>query len=224
MVDKGAFFNMLALTLVHCERGDRVAARALLTTGETLRDSDSPLTKAGHAAFEARVLRAEGRYAEALASAERGLAYIDELTLADTSTKLALVEAIEAALAIDDLDKAETLLAMPESLDPGQLTPFAQAQSARLRARLDAARGETRGVDDGFRKAAGILGDWGMIFHAAVTRLDHAEWLAALGRHDDAQRLLVEAGETFEQLRATPWLERVARLSAVTREPAAAAL
>jgi class 3 adenylate cyclase/predicted ATPase len=222
-VDKGALFNMLAVALVHCERGERAAARARVTTGETFRDSDSPLTKAGHAAFEARVLRAEGRYAEALASAERGLAHIDELTLADTSTKLALVEAIEAALAMDDLDKAEALLAMPESLDPGQLTPFVQAQSARLRARLDAARGEERGVDEGFRSAASLFREFGLVFYLAVTQLEQADWLTGHGRADEAQPLLVEARETFEQLRATPWLERAAQITA-TRGRAEAAI
>jgi predicted ATPase/class 3 adenylate cyclase len=222
VVDKGALFNLLALAIVHCERGDSEPARALMTRGDTLRDTDSPITKAGYAAFEARVLRAEGRYAEALASSERGLAHMDELTLADTSTKLALVEAIEAALAMDDLDKAEALLTIPDSLDPGQLTPFVHAQSARLRARLDAARGEQHGVDQGFARAAGLFRDCSMVFHVAVTQFEHAEWLAAQGRGDEAHGLLVEAGETFERLRATPWLERVAQLTALMREPVAA--
>jgi hypothetical protein len=57
----------------------------------------------------------------------------------------------------------------------------------------------------------------------AVTQLEHAEWLTEQGRSDDAQPLIVEARETFEQLRATPWLERVAAMTA-TRHKAEAAI
>ncbi|TMB92670.1 MAG: hypothetical protein E6J45_01880 [Chloroflexi bacterium] len=51
----------------------------------------------------------------------------------------------------------------------------------------------------------------GFTFYLAVTQLEHAEWLAEQGRGDDAQPLLVNARETFERLRADPWLERAAR-------------
>jgi predicted ATPase/class 3 adenylate cyclase len=214
--------SMLLVALVHCERGDREAARPVLTVADLLRDSDNAQTKAVYAAVEARVLRAEGRPAEALASAERGLFTLGELDVTDPSIKLALVEAIEAALTLSNLDKAEELLAIPESLDPGQLTPFLQAQSTRLRARLDAARGEQQGVDEGFRSAASLFRERGLVFYLAVSQLEHAEWLAGQGRSDDAQPLRVEAGETFEQLRATPWLERAGQTSATRREPAAA--
>jgi predicted ATPase/class 3 adenylate cyclase len=214
--------NMLWVALVHCERGDLEAARPLLTVADLLRDSDNLETKAGYAAVEARVMRAEGRPAEALASAERGLANLGELDVTDLFIKLALVEAIEAALTLSNLDKAEELFAIPESLDPGQLTPLLQAQSTRLRARLDAARGEQQGVDEGFRSAASLFRERGLVFYLAVSQLEHAEWLAGQGRNDDAQPLRVEARETFEQLRATPWLERAGQTSATRREPTAA--
>jgi hypothetical protein len=43
----------------------------------------------------------------------------------------------------------------------------------------------------------------------AVVQLEHAELLAASDRAEAGQPLLAEAREIFEQLRATPWLERV---------------
>jgi hypothetical protein len=208
--------------MVHCERGDPGPARGLLTGANVLRDSASPQQKAGFAAVEARVLRAEGRPAEALARAEQGLATVGELDFTDSTIKTALVEAIEAALTLSNLDKAEELLTIPESLDPGRLTPFLQAQTARLRGQLDAARGQQQKVDERFRSATGLFRELGLVFYRAVTQLEHAEWLAGQGRTDDAQPLLVEAGETFEQLRATLWLERAAQPTAIRRAAEAA--
>jgi class 3 adenylate cyclase/tetratricopeptide (TPR) repeat protein len=213
--------NMLQVALLLCERGDPEAARAMLTAADALRGSDIAQSRSGYAAIEARVLRGEGRPADALASAERGLATLGELDVTDTSIKLALVEAIEAALTLSNLEKADELLAIPELLDPGQLTPFLQAQTARLRARLEGARGERQRVDEGFRSAAALFRQLGLIFYLAVTQLEHAEWLAARGHSEEAQPLLIEACETFEQLRATPWAARAARTSGTRREPAA---
>jgi predicted ATPase/class 3 adenylate cyclase len=209
--------QLLAVGLVHCERGDHEIARVLLGDGDNLRDSENPQISAGYAAVEARVLRAEGRPAEALASAERGLGDLGELDVTDIGIKTSLVEASEAALTLSNLEKAEELVAIPEALDPGQLTPFLQAQTARLRARLDAARGHEQGVDEGFRSASILFRESGLAFYLAVSQLEHAEWLRGQGRGEDAQQLLVDARETFERLRATPWLERAAQASAIRR-------
>jgi ATP/maltotriose-dependent transcriptional regulator MalT len=121
-----------------------------------------------------------------------------------------LVEACEAALALGDLDKAEQLLAIPESLYPGERTPMLQAHALRLRARLDAARGQGDRVDERFRTAGALFREFGFVFYEAVTQLEHAEWLTGQGRNDDADALLAEARLTFERLEAAPWLERVA--------------
>jgi len=47
-----------------------------------------------------------------------------------------------------------------------------------------------------------------------VTLLEHAEWLATQGRESEAGPSLDEASAIFERLRATPWLERTAKLAA----------
>ena len=61
-----------------------------------------------------------------------------------------------------------------------------------------------------------------MPFHAAVAELELGQWLVAQGRQDDADRPLTSALETFERLRATPWIERsqAARTLARARVPA----
>jgi predicted ATPase/class 3 adenylate cyclase len=214
--------NLLSVALIHCERGELEQARGLLATGATVRDSDNTWLRAGYAGVEARLLRSEGRDAEALAAAERALATLGELAITDTQIKQGLVEAIEAALALPDLDKAEELLAIPESLEPGELTPFLQSHTARLRARLDAARGNHDGIEEHFGMAAALSREFDLAFHLAVTQLEHAEWLSGQGRTDEAQPLLTEARQTFERLQATPWLERAIRVTPSRRQPEAA--
>jgi tetratricopeptide (TPR) repeat protein len=205
--------NMLYTALIHCERGRLDVARGILAAGDELRDSDHPQVRASYAGIEARLLRAEGRYADAVAAALRGIPTGDEPLIKDTFFRRALVEAIEAALAQPDLDRAEELLAIPESLEPGEMTPFLRANAARLRARLDAARGEDERIEESFRLAARLFNELGCSFHLAVTHLEHGEWLAGRGDAEEAEPLLVEARETFEQLKATPWLERMGRLT-----------
>jgi predicted ATPase/class 3 adenylate cyclase len=209
---------LVDIALIHCERGQLEQARALLASGEELRDIDQSQGRAGHAAVEARVLRAEGRNAEALAASERAVVLRDELSITDSRVKRGLVEAVEAALALHDLGKAEDLLAIPEGLDPGELTPFLQAHTGRLRARVDAVRGSQEKVDERFRAAAALFREFGFAFDLAVTELEHGEWLKAQNRTDEAELLVAEASATFERLEATPWLRRAADFGSVGRE------
>jgi class 3 adenylate cyclase/tetratricopeptide (TPR) repeat protein len=216
-----AMVGILSTVAVHCERGDVAAARALLTWAGATRDSDNAEYRLAYASSEARVLRAEGRLAEALAGAERSVSAFDEVDVT-SSGKMVVAEGIEAALALGEIDRAEELLGRWESLDPGRRTPTVRGQSSRLRARLDAARGKRERVDERFGTAEEIFGEMGLTFHLAATRLEHAEWLAGQGRADGAKPLLDEARATFEHLRATPWLERADRMSATLLTPAAA--
>jgi tetratricopeptide (TPR) repeat protein len=162
----------------------------------------------GRALAEAALFRMEGRSREALAAAERALDFRKELGATSWPTKLALVEALEAAFALGDVAKIHELLAIFDELRPGQLTPFLTAHRARFRARL--AEGD---VDAGLTTAERLFRDAEMTFDLAVTQLEHGEWLAAEGRADEAEPLLAEARETFERLGARPWVERVARVS-----------
>jgi hypothetical protein len=88
------------------------------------------------------------------------------------------------------------------------LAPYVRAQSRRFRARLAAVRAERGGVEPGFKQAASIFREFGVPFWLAVTELEHAEWLVAQDRAEEAEPLLAEAHEIFERLEATPWLER----------------
>jgi tetratricopeptide (TPR) repeat protein len=214
--------QLLAIALIHCERDDLASARAVMERGEPLRNSSNPQNAAGYGSMEARVLRAEGRPAEALSAAERALARRDELAMTDTEVKRGLIESVEAALDLHDLDKADELLGITEALSPGELTPYLQAHSLRLRARIDAGRGKVDHVDEHFRAATALFREFDLIFHQAVSQLENAEWLTGQDHGDEASGLLAEARTTFERLEAKAWLERLDALEAdtATRIPA----
>jgi len=209
--------GIVVSALIHCERGRLESAEMILAANKTLLVSGQPQSRAGYAAVEARLLRARARHADALAAAERALSILGELDISDINVKLGVIEAIEAALALGDVVKAEAFLAIPESLEPGRRTPYLEAHAARLRARLDADLGRHDEVDQRFRTATSLAREFGLVFDLAVTQTEHAEWLVGQGRAEEAEALAGEARQTFAQLQAAPWLERLDRAFARER-------
>ena len=114
-------------------------------------------------------------------------------------------QALDAALAVGDRAKAEELLAIVEEQPAGLRPPLLDATAHRFRARL---AGDDPGADRQFTTSAAQFRALELPFFAVV-QLEHGEWLMARGRPDDARRLVAEARETFERLRATPWLKRL---------------
>jgi tetratricopeptide (TPR) repeat protein len=204
-----ALSEVISVILVLCEQGRPDEAELLLREHEWLRDAHQAELPTHFAAVEARVLRARGRPAEALAAAERGLSHLHEVGPTNRRVKLCLVEAVEAALELDDTVKAEELLAFVDRYEPGDLAPTLVAQRSRFQARLDARRDRHDDVDREFQTAETIFAEHGLVFHRAATQLEHAEWLVGRGRAQDAVPLLTEARRTFEGLEAVPWLERL---------------
>jgi tetratricopeptide (TPR) repeat protein len=200
-------------------RGDLEAAEARIEAA--LPDRDAGLEwRTSHETARARLLRARGRPAEALAACSEIVDARVELGWMAV-VKFGLVEAIEAAMAADDLDAAERLVSIVETLKPGELTPFLRANGRRFRALLDVRREVGKGADERFRAAALEFRDLATPFWLAMTLLEHAEWLAREGRTDDAAPVLAEAREIFERLGARPWLERADRLAAAPEYAAA---
>jgi len=178
-------------------------------------------SRAGMDLGRATILSANGRWSEALASAEEGWAARDVLG-AHVYTKEAFVLAVEAAFALDDVERVERLLGEVGALPPGQTTPSLRAHTARFEARLAARRGEHERVEPSFEAATSVFRELGMPFAVAVTQLEHAEWLSGGGRSADAVDLLAEARATFERLKARPWLERVDASASAGGVPAGA--
>jgi hypothetical protein len=200
----------IAAVPIFCEQAHLDAAQALLQEQGWQRHGEQAEMAAYFAGIEARLLRAQNRPAEALDAAERGLLNRDKLGDAEKGIKRCLAEALEAALTLDELGKADELLATIETLRPGQLTPTLEGQCARFRARLDARRGDHANVESDYQTAVRTFAEHGLVFHHAATQTEYAEWLTGQGRPDEADPLLAEARETFEGLEATPWLERLA--------------
>jgi hypothetical protein len=129
-----------------------------------------------------------------------------------------LVEALEAAFDLGDTAKVEELLESVERLRPGDRPPLLAAHATRFRARLAAAPED---AERGFRWAAELFGELGVVFWRAAAQLEHAEWLVKQDRAAEAQLLLDEATELFVRLEAAPWIERAQRVLTQGREPEA---
>jgi class 3 adenylate cyclase/tetratricopeptide (TPR) repeat protein len=206
---RGNLLGQLEIPPLLIDRGEVEAARAQLADSAAFADTPDIQARSAYRVAEARVLRGEGRTAEALAAAEMAMTEREELGISTEAMKMALAEALEAALALDDLGKVNEILGMIETLRPGELPPFLQALGARFGAHLAARRGEHEKVDPGLGAAADLFREMEMPFYLAVTLLEHGEWLVGQGRVEHATPLLSEARSIFERLGARPLLERV---------------
>jgi tetratricopeptide (TPR) repeat protein len=161
-------------------------------------------------AIGAATLRASGRLEEALEAAEKALVLSERLGLGvSVDAKVAYGEALASALALGRLDVVDGLIARIDAIPPGIRPPSLRALAARFTALGRAARGEHASAEQGFKTAEALLREHGLVFPLAVVLLEHGEWLHGQGRGADAEPLLAEARETFERLRARPWLERL---------------
>lgn len=199
------------LARIHTARGELQAVDWLFDALAEMEHSDDVQDRAIYALARAIVLRAEHSYADALGFAREGrnARQIGDILQATE----ALVEAVEAALALNDLDTAGSLLEEAAALPPVEHTLYMDAQLARLGAWLAARRGESRTIDELSNAAVARFRELGMPFWLAVTLLEQAEWLAGEGRADQAQAGIQEARETFGRLAARPWLDRADRVS-----------
>jgi class 3 adenylate cyclase len=198
---------MLEAVAIHRERGELQQARRVFAGLSLVAQAEDVQAAAGYATAEAGLLRAEGRPREALAAAEHALTIGTALGVTSLVGKAALHEALESAAALGDNDKIQELLAPLDELRPGMLSRLLKALQARFAARL----AETD-ADVEFSTAERLFEELEMPFYLSATQLEHAEWLVAQDRSEEAEPLLGEARETFERLQATPWLERLAAL------------
>ena len=107
------------------------------------------------------------------------------------------------------------MLEIADELHAAERGLFLRAQQARFRARLPEHDTEAE-----LRTAERLFEEAEMPFYVAATRLEHSEHLVAKGRGDEARPLLEQARETFEQLGAKPWLERLEAAASSTGVPA----
>jgi class 3 adenylate cyclase/predicted ATPase len=189
---------------VHIARGNVAEARRV----RELYSVETPdvQEESSYAAGDAAVLRAEGRFEEALAAGLKALEAWggDASSISFQQAKQGLVHAAEAALSLGRPQQVEELIAWVEAVAPGQRPPYAEAHASRLRGRLEGDPERCAAAERRFTELANP-------FWVAVTQLEHAE---LLGGGEAAERLFAAARGTFAQLRATPWLERAQRAPA----------
>ncbi len=200
-------------------RGERAAARQLLDTSASLVEHAHLEVRAGHDAARAALANADGDHALALRTAETTVrACIDDSF--PVWMRLALIEAVEAALALGDVAKVVEMIGLVRAnFRPGR-QPSMDAQILRWEARLAAGRNDAEEAAAKFRAAINAFTTLERPFWLAVSRLELAEWLHSQGEHAEAQQQLSQARATFIALRATPWIERTSSTAAAgTLEP-----
>ncbi len=211
-ISAAAEFVLGARLRLAADRGNLDDARRLVERHGGDPEAGDVQTRSYRRLMRAIIRNAEGDHRQALAEARAALENWRWLGLRHDVLKWTFIEALDAALALGDAGAAEEILGIVTGAAPGAVSPFMRAQAERFGARLDALRGFEDGVEQRFKTAAGLFREIGTPFYLACTLLEHGEWLTGTGRPDDAKPLLDEAREIFERLRATPWLERVARL------------
>jgi tetratricopeptide (TPR) repeat protein len=197
---------------IHIRRGELVVAQELLGRFDAIARSEDVQMHGAVFAATSAVRLAEGRMREALAAAERAIEGRQTLGLGSQDVKQGYRNGLEAALVLGDLETAERLLRVVEEAPVGLRPPYLAALAQRYRARL---AGDAPEADRLFAAAAVGFAAIDVVFEEAVVQLEHGEWLGRIGRPAEAEQLLARAGETFERLRATPWLERAAAAAAV---------
>jgi class 3 adenylate cyclase len=192
--------------LIAIERGEIAEARRLLERDARFASPGDEENRALYGLDRAALLRAEGRHAESLAAADEAFAAASAL---GSYAAEAYVQVLESAYALGAFERVEATLKNIAMLRPGQQRPWLRAQTSRFQARLAAARSEHDSVEQGFKTAEQIFREYGIRFWLAVTQLEHAEWLAAQGRSEETEPLLLtEARAMFKRLDAKPWLDR----------------
>ena len=177
--------------------------------------SENPEIAGSYTMAAAQLARAEGRGEEAFAMVQR---IFEAQERSDWVPSWLRFDAFEAVILVSEPERIRALLAV--LADASHLRTSVLAQRARFRARLPEHDAETE-----FETAERLFRELEAPFYLAATQLEHAEYLLVQDRAEEAAPLLVDARETFERLRAKPWLDRLDAAATVqaAEEPATAA-
>jgi tetratricopeptide (TPR) repeat protein len=203
--------------LILINRGDLEGARRYRGVFSDAASSADVQERATDAVSEAVVLLSEGDYQGALKAAQAGIDAVGELGLGSEPVKESFVVAMEAAFALGELSNVEETLGTIAETPRGRVPQYLEAHAMRFRARLADRRGDLSVAEESLKGAAGLFREMAVPFWTAVAELELAERLAEWGRGEEAGPLLEEARETFERLKASPWLERSLKVEPLVR-------
>jgi class 3 adenylate cyclase/tetratricopeptide (TPR) repeat protein len=206
------------LAWIESIRGNPVEARGHLMSCRALAESDNVQSRVTYRAMEGFVALAEGDPRLALESTRRA---IDEVVrggheFAHEAVRIAFPDALDAAVALSDVESLASLVELVAMRSPGEVPPFLRAQGARGRALLAAAEGRDGQVEAELMGAEAALRELGYPYWTAQAQLDRAEWLVGQDRAEEAERLAEEAAATFERVGAAPMVSRARAISKAT--------
>jgi DNA-binding CsgD family transcriptional regulator len=151
---------------------------------------------------------AVGEAAEADSHLSQALAELDRVAFREPAVWRVDGDAIEAVVAVGDLDRAESLTVRFEERAARSGIPWSLAVSARCRGVLLAAQGELEGAAGALARALTEHERCAMPFERARTLLIHGQVLRRLKQKRQARASLEEALAIFRRLDAGPWLRR----------------
>ena len=196
-------------------RGELASARRLFAYCESWKDAEDVQASAMYWSGARRALAlAGGEYRTALEAATQAIegALTAGLPLAHEVVRLSFPDALDAAIAIGDLEAADRLLELFANRPLGEIPQFLRAQVTRAKALLAIARAMTpasRTTSSLPRRLSAALGYpvW-----LARAQLDRAEWLARQGRLVESAGIAEQAATGFETVGAIPMLARARAL------------
>jgi DNA-binding NarL/FixJ family response regulator len=166
---------------------------------------------------------AVGEYADADRHLAEALAELDRVDFREPAIWRVDGDAIEAAVAVDDLGRAETILGRFEERAARSSIPWSLAVSARCRGVVLAARGELEAAAEALDRARTEHERCPVPFERARTLLVQGQIFRRLKQKRQARAAIEEALALFRRLGAEPWAARAeAELGrvAVRRAPA----
>ena len=193
-------------------RGDETGMRAIADkVVPGARERGEGYTLGVWAWLTALMHNGHGRYAEALADAERACEHEDVIAYGG-----ALAELIEAGVHAGRRDDAAAALDRLIERTQASGTEWALGIEAGSRALLS----EGADADDLYREAVGRLGRSRGVVHLARARLLYGEWLRRENRRIDAREQLRAAHETFSLIGGDGFAERARHELLATGETA----
>ena len=155
---------------------------------------------------------ARGDYSDALAQATSTLALASQLGCSHEVIRWTWPIAVEASLAFGDLTEAEKWLDWIDEFPVGHLADVQVHERARMRARFLAAKGDPD-AEAAFETAVAGLRAWVSPYHLALALLDQAEFLAKLGKVEQAEMGAAQAREIGTRLGCEPLVSRAQSLA-----------
>jgi len=157
----------------------------------------------------------QGQYEEAFALGRNAFDAFRNTKPSDLYGVIGLMIALDASLALGTDQDGRELLDFYDTLPDIERRNALAAHATRARARRAAAAGDDA-AEDLFAWATAEFRRIALVFWAAQTQLEFAEWLHECGRPADAEPLAAAAAKVFERVRAPAYLERAQRLAPVS--------